>query len=54
MAYIGGLAHLPPETYEKLLGGVLLASAAVFFIRPMVAMRDVRTPKAVLAVNGPA
>ena len=50
MAYIGGLAHLPPETYEKLLGGVLLASAAVFFIRPMVAMRDVRTPKAVLAL----
>ena len=50
MAYIGGLAHLPPETYEKLLGGVLLSNAAVFFIRPMVAMRDGRTPKAVLAL----
>lgn len=50
MAYVGGLAHLPPETYEKLLGGVLLASAAVFFVRPMVGMREVRAPMATMAL----
>lgn len=50
MAYIGGLIHLPPDAYEKLLGGVLLSSAAVFFIRPMVAMRNVRPPRATFAL----
>jgi uncharacterized protein len=41
-AFVGGLVHLPPDYYQRLLGVVLLASAAVFFIRPIVALRDVR------------
>ena len=49
-AYVGGLVHLPPDYYERLLGAVLLASAAVFFIRPVIAMRDVKSPKAVVAL----
>ncbi len=49
-AFIGGLIHLPPEYFERLLGSVLLASAAVFLIRPMVAIGDVTTPKPIVAL----
>ena len=49
-AYIGGLVHLPPAYYERLLGAVLLASAALFFIRPVLAMGDVTAPKPIVAL----
>lgn len=49
-AYLGGMVRLPPEMYERLLGAVLLASAAVFLIRPVIAMRAVSRPKAVIAL----
>ncbi len=54
MAYVGGMVHLPPVYYERLLGAVLLASAALFFLRPTVAIGAVTAPKitAALPVGG--
>ena len=49
-AFVGGLVHLPQAYYERLLGAVLLASAAVFFIRPVIAMRTVQSPKLTVAM----
>ena len=50
MALVGGMVHLPPESYRPLLGIVLLASAAHFFFRPKVAMGTVNPPKATVAL----